>query len=556
MDCMKLNSESLKNTGFWKQAGITLPQFDRNAMIAATNAAPKWVHFGAGNIFRAFPAALAQSLLERGSETTGIIAAEGYDEEIIEKSFAAFDNLSILVTLKSDGTIEKKVIAPVAMALNMSFQPHIDALRKIFASPSLQMASFTITEKGYSLYDSKGIFFSDITEDLTVESTGNEKSCKSFIGKIALLLLDRYEKGAFPIAMVSMDNCSHNGDVLFNAVKTFADVWAENGTADKGFLNYISDKTKVSFPWTMIDKITPWPDYEAGNMLTSCGLEDMNGIITAKNTYIAPFVNAEETQYLVIEDAFPNGRPALEKAGVLFTDRQTVEKVERMKVCTCLNPLHTALAIFGTLLGYELVRDTMKDTDLVKLIEGIGYNEGLPVVTDPLIINPKEFLKEVIEVRLPNPFIPDTLRRIAIDSSLKIPIRFGETIKAYIKAGKDCTGLKHIPLVFAGWLRYHLGIDDDGRPFEISPDPGNETIKAALAGFSRCIKKKGNDIEPSGKITSCQIKEKLKPVLSNTSFFGVDLYAAECGLGQRVESYFMQMLTPKSVRRILSENLT
>ena len=80
----------------------------------------------------------------------------------------------------------------------------------------------------------------------------------------------------------------------------------------------------------------------------------------AKNTYVAPFVNAEETEYLVIEDKFPNGRPELEKGGLIFTTRETVDKVEKMKVCTCLNPLHTALAVFGCLLDYNLISAEMK----------------------------------------------------------------------------------------------------------------------------------------------------------------------------------------------------
>ena len=43
-------------------------------------------------------------------------------------------------------------------------------------------------------------------------------------------------------------------------------------------------------------------------------------------------MNAEETEYLVIEDSYVNGRPPLELGGVLFSDRETVEKAERMKV--------------------------------------------------------------------------------------------------------------------------------------------------------------------------------------------------------------------------------
>jgi len=524
---MKLNSESLKERSFWEKAGIALPCFDRDAMIASTRKTPKWVHFGAGNIFRAFPAALAQSLLEQGIETTGIIVAEGYDGEIIDKCFTAFDNLTLLVTLKSNGVTEKKVIGSVARTVRMDTE--LSALKEIFAAPSLQTASFTITEKGYSLTNREGALFPDIAEDI---KTG-PAAAKSYLGRITALCHERYTNGALPLAMVSMDNCSHNGDILFTAVETIAKGWTENGIASAGFLDYVRNKNKLSFPWTMIDKITPRPDESIRDMLVSCGLEDMQGLVTEKNTYIAPFVNAEETQYLVIENLFPNGRPALEKAGALFTDRETVNRVEKMKVCTCLNPLHTSLAVFGCLLGYTRISEEMKDADLVKLIEGIGYREGLPVVTDPGIIKPEEFIDQVIKVRLPNPFMPDTPQRIAADTSLKLPIRFGETLKAWQKAGRDFAELKLIPLVFAGWLRYLLGIDDQGKPFEVSPDPNYKNLSASLSGIGL------------GQI--CPFHDKLAPILSNSAFFGINLYEAkfapESSLGGLVEDLFTQMLT-------------
>jgi len=530
---MKLNNESLKNCAFWEKAGIALPKFDREKMIASTKAAPRWVHFGAGNIFRAFPAAMMQQLLEQEIETTGIIVAEGYDGEIIDKSFSAFDDLTILVTLKSDGTTEKSIIASAAMSLRMDTA--LETLKEIFASPSLQMASFTITEKGYSLRGRDGSIFPDLAEDLIKGPT----SPKSYLGRITSLLHERYSKGEAPIAMVSMDNCSHNGDILFAAMEEIAKGWAENKVVNEGFLNYIRNKNKVSFPWSMIDKITPRPDDSVRDMLVSCGLEDMQGAVTSKNTYVAPFVNAEETQYLIIEDAFPNGRPALEKAGVIFTDRETVDKVEKMKVCTCLNPLHTSLAVFGCLLGYTRISEEMKDADLVSLIEGVGYKEGLPVVTDPGIIKPKDFIDQVIRVRLPNPFMPDAPQRIAMDTSLKMPIRFGETLKEYIKTGKNCANLNYIPLVFAGWLRYLLGIDDEGKPFEVSPDPGLENLLACLSGIG---------------LGTADIHSKVEPILSNSAYFGVNLY--EAGLGSKVEDYLILMLvSPGAVRSTLRKTL-
>ena len=50
---MKLSTEGLKNQQEWLEKGYHLPQYDRAAMIAETRENPVWVHFGAGNIFRA-----------------------------------------------------------------------------------------------------------------------------------------------------------------------------------------------------------------------------------------------------------------------------------------------------------------------------------------------------------------------------------------------------------------------------------------------------------------------------------------------------------------------
>ena len=60
---MHLLDSELKNKEQWEKAEISLPQFDRQAMKEETKKNPQWVHFGAGNIFRAFPAALQQKLL-------------------------------------------------------------------------------------------------------------------------------------------------------------------------------------------------------------------------------------------------------------------------------------------------------------------------------------------------------------------------------------------------------------------------------------------------------------------------------------------------------------
>ena len=135
-----------------------------------------------------------------------------------------------------------------------------------------------------------------------------------------------------------------------------------------------------------------------------------------------------------------------------------MDKVETMKVCTCLNPLHTTLAVFGCLLGYDRIYEEMKNPLLVKLVTRLGYDEGLPVAAHPGIIEPDAFIKEVLEKRFPNPFVPDMPQRIAWDTSQKVPVRFGVTLKAYAAQGPEAlAGLNIIPLFIAGWMRYLLG---------------------------------------------------------------------------------------------------
>lgn len=522
---MKLTLNGLQeDRAAFEAAGYSLPAFDRETVRKNTHERPVWIHFGAGNIFRAFQANVVQNLLNRGILDTGLIAAEGYDYEIIEKSIRPHDNLTILATLKADNTVEKTVVGSImeSLILDSKNQAEYARLKEIFAAPTLQVASFTITEKGYAVTDARGTTLPAAAADY---EKGPEAP-DSYLGKVVSLLYHRYENGALPIAMVSMDNCSHNGDKLYAAVNAFAEAWCRNGLADKGFLDYVTDPSKVSFPWSMIDKITPRPDAKVEAMLAQDGIEELEPVITSKNTYIAPFVNAEECEYLVIEDAFPNGRPALEEGGVIFTRRETVDKVEKMKVCTCLNPLHTALAVYGCLLGYTLISEEMKNPLLKKMVETIGYREGLPVVVNPGILDPREFIDQVVNVRIPNPFMPDTPQRIATDTSQKLAIRFGETIKAYEKdPGLKVSDLKLIPLVFAGWLRYLMAVDDKGQPFTPSPDPLLETAGAYVRDY---------ELSDAPKDLS-----RLDKLLSNEKVFGVDLTAV--GMAETVKNYFAEL---------------
>ena len=534
---MQMNASSIVNQkAEWEKLGVKLPAFYHAAMTAATKEHPIWVHFGAGNIFRGFIAALQQRLLNEGLADRGIIAADTFDYDIIDKIYTPYDNLTMNVTLNPDGTTSREIIGSVAEGLraNSADAEMMARFKQIFTDPGLQMISFTITEKGYALYRPDGSLMPVVQADID-EGPAHARHAMSMV---AALLLERFQNGAAPLAVVSMDNCSHNGEKLQASVMTVAKAWLEKGYVGQDFIDYLSDESKITFPWSMIDKITPRPHKMVEESLEKDGIEGMAPIVTSKNTFIAAFVNAERPQYLVVEDKFPNGRPALEKAGVYLTDRETVNKTERMKVTTCLNPLHTAMSVYGCMLGYDLICAEMKDEDIVALIKRLGYVEGLPVVVDPKILAPKAFIDEVIEQRLPNPFMPDTPQRIATDTSQKVGIRFGETIKSYIAEGRDLNSLVSIPLAIAGWLRYLLAIDDNGNAFEVSADPLKDDLQAKLAGIE------------FGKPET--VTDQLDGILSNASIFGTDL--TKTVLADKIKAYFKaEIAGVGAVRKTLHE---
>ncbi len=534
---MDLSRENLSNKEFWNSIGVTLPRYDIDAVKAKTAASPTWLHVGGGNIFRAFIARVNQRLLNAGLADTGIICCGTMDYENFEKIYKPFDNLTIICDLKSNGDTGYEIIGNITEAIPADYDSpdQIARLNEIAANPSLQMISFTITEKGYALRDADGSLFASAAADME-NGPSHPVTCMGFI---ASLLNERFKAGRYPLALVSMDNCSHNGDKLQASVTEIIDAWAAKGLVDESLRDYVNDPTLVAYPWTMIDKITPRPSDDILNKLTDLGIGNLKSVKTTTGLYAAPFVNAEVPEYLVVEDTFPNGRPDLAKGGVILTDRDTVDKAERMKVTACLNPLHTALAIYGCLLGFTKISDEMNDEDLRSLVTRMGYEECLPVVCDPKILDPQEFLKEVLEDRFPNPFLPDTPQRIATDTSQKLPIRFGITISSYYNEQPGrIAELKFIPLVIAGWLRYLLAVDDNGDPFEISSDPLAEFFREELkaAGISY-----GMTGSPYGKLGS---------ILGNETVFGIDLNMT--GLVPIIEADLDAMLhEPESVRKTL-----
>ena len=254
---MKMQAKSLGNSQQWEAAGVKLPGFDWEVMCRETAKNPTWIHFGAGNIFRGFIAKCQQDLLNAGLVKGGIIAADTFDYDIIDRIYDPYDSMTMLVSLMPDGSMKKEIVASIAMGIRASHNYTMDMLKlkKAFRNPSLQMVSFTITEKGYALRDIHGNFLPVVEQDFE----NGPDFCSHAMSMVTAMLNDRFLCSGAPVAMVSMDNCSHNGEKLRNSIMTIAKKWRENRFVSEGFLYWLSDERNVSFPWSMIDKITPRP---------------------------------------------------------------------------------------------------------------------------------------------------------------------------------------------------------------------------------------------------------------------------------------------------------
>lgn len=528
---MRLTIDGLHDQAAYSDAGVATPAYDIAAMQAAGRERPRWLHIGPGNVFRVFPARIADDLLAAGRHWP-ITTVSPMDPEEFDVQLGSHDLLTLSVTLNPDGTRDLRVLGGIAEGLATRRPDDHARFLELAADPGASLVSFTITEKGYAVTDSAGRLQEAVTAAIASDPHAYQPHTMALV---ASFLLARHEAGGAPITLMSCDNFSHNGDKLRDSVIAVADGWARVGSVGQDFVDWIRDPSAVAFPITVIDKITPRPDASVSAALVDLGFEDV-ALDTGGAVPQAGFVNTEPTEYLIIEDAFAAERPPFEDFGAHVVDRTVCDEFENMKVTTCLNPLHTALAVAGCLLRIPTIDAEMRDPALAALVERLGRIEGLPVVADPGVVDPEDFLTEVLTVRFTNPNLPDDPARIAMDTSQKMPIRFGQTLLRYRDRGLDTASLRALPLVVALWCRYLMGVADDGAPFMPSPDPLYDELHAHVA-----------DVALGEPVDAHRV---LAPIVSNPELFAVDLTTTP--LAGVVEDLFTRMVAgPGAVRATL-----
>ncbi len=309
------------------------------------------------------------------------------------------------------------------------------------AACEAEIIMLTITEKGYHLAP-------DGTLDL--DHPNIQADLAGIPTTIYYYLFHALHLRETPATIISCDNLTANGDTLRDAVQRFADA------------KQLNMRAKVSFPNTMVDRITP---------ATTDALRDH---VKAAGMACAAPVETERFSEWVIEDKFVTPRPAWDNVGVQIVADASPYELRKLRM---LNGAHSALAYAGTLAGHQFVHQAIADPDLRALAEGIFAEAGATLPDGMEFANYAAALLD----RFANPALNHQLRQIAMDGTLKLPVRLLGTVDARGGDAPMCRRAVEAWMEFAIAETWAGSVLDDPKAAEIKAACTGETPKADLA---------------------------------------------------------------------------
>lgn len=484
---MELSAKNLGNL----PATVTLSAYDRSKVR------PGIAHLSVGNFHRAHQAVYVDRVLalpnQEGWGIVGIGLLDTPAEQAKAEALQAQDGLYTLTECPPDKPDVVRVIKSLVEYVHAPAD-RVAVIRRL-ADPALRLVTMTITEGGYYM-DEAGHFMQahpDMMEDLARETP------HSAFGVLVEALRLRRQAGVAPFAVLSCDNVPHNGQVARKALLG----WAEQ--RDTELASWISQT--VAFPSCMVDRITP-----AVREADIRRLDDASGIEDRAPVYCEDFIQ------WVVEDDFPQGRPAWDQVGVLFT--KNVAPYEQVKL-RMLNASHSMMALPGVLMGYRVVSDAMQDPAVISLLEQFLGLDAEPLLQAPPGMALPEYGALLLS-RFRNKAISDQLVRIASDSASKLPVFIRPTASGVVAHGHDG---RRISFLLACFCAYLAGRDEKGAVYDVlEPHLTDEDKKLAF------------DADPT-------------KALEMTVFSGWDLEKSDTFVTQFVE--MRQALKAQGVRKTL-----
>lgn len=406
---------------------IEAPTYDRSSVTVGI------VHIGAGHFHRAHQAAYLNLLLQQGLARewgicgVGVMPADWTMRDVLNDQ----DGLYTLILEKPDGSRDAHVIGSI---IDYHYAPDDpEPALEVLAAPATRIISMTITEGGYR--DPDGPAFSLIVEALE----------------------RRRRRGLAAPTIVSCDNIENNGEIARRAVLANAE------SRDPALAQWIDERAR--FPSSMVDRITPATTLQmAADVRREFGINDRWPVV------------AEPFTAWVLEDDFADGRPPLEKAGVLLVD--DVAPYELMKL-RLLNAGHQCLAYFAHLCGFTFVHEAASDPLFADFLLAYFDSEAIPTLPPVPGIDLHDYTRTLVE-RFSNPGVRDTVARLCAYSSDRIPKWLLPVICDNLASDGP---VRMAAAVVASWARYAEGTDEWGKPYEVVDQLADSLIPIARSQY-------------------------------------------------------------------------
>ena len=367
------------------------------------------VHVGVGAFHRAHQAVYFDDLMERtgdlGWAIAGVNLRSAQSEDI-----ARLGNGGGAYVVKSydpDGGTEFRLVR--AHKEFFDWSQRAAAAEDIVADAGVQVLSLTVTESGYCLADDGGLDLDD--PEIRAELGGTGKT--SVYAYLRAALCRRRAEGGLPLTILCCDNLRDNGTMLERNLGTYLSAAGERELA-----SWIADH--VSFPCSMVDRITPRPDARhAREVAERFGIGDDFTI------------HCERFRQWVIGDQFIGARPDLDVAGAELVE--DVHPYEEAKI-RILNGAHLALAYLAALRGFETYDAALRDPALDAFFDELTLTEVLPSLDGATPVDLPAY-RDSVKRRFLNRSIADRIARIAMDGVSKFPVFLLPTIRACLARG-------------------------------------------------------------------------------------------------------------------------
>ncbi|GAB4663530.1 mannitol dehydrogenase family protein [Mycobacterium avium] len=406
---------------------IEAPNYDRGSVTVGI------AHIGAGHFHRAHQAMYIDRLLQAGLARewgicgVGVMPADWTMRDVLNDQ----DGLYTLILEKPDGSRDAHVIGSI---IDYRYAPDDpESALEVLAAPTTRIISLTITEGGYR--DPEGPAFAFIVE-----------------------ALDRRRRRAIAAPTIaSCDNIENNGEIARRAVLANAEARSPE------LAEWVDEH--VCFPSSMVDRITPSTTLQmAAEVRRDFGVNDRWPVV------------AEPFTAWVLEDKFADGRPPLERAGVLLVN--DVAPYELMKL-RMLNAGHQCLAYFAHLCGFEFVHEAARDPLFAEYLWAYFESEAIPTLPPVPGIDLYDYGHRLIE-RFTNPGVRDTIARLCAFSSDRIPKWLLPVINDNLA---NDGSVRIAAAAVASWARYAEGTDEWGKPFEVVDQLADSLIPIARSQY-------------------------------------------------------------------------